>query len=220
VLIGPFPETRHLCSFIEQLDAEDTLITFNYDLVVETALYKRKRWNPTDGYGLEFKAPETVSESNMFKTQIPLYKLHGSLNWDSSALQLSYFYDDNKPIFPGFGDDDFRPSRRYEGKFVRNWLMPSFVKKFSVPGLLTVWTKALDTLRRAEEVIIIGYSLPETDSAACLLLGTSGLSVKRLTLVNPEADSLRDRYRSITGNTQIASYAELGEFLKSRKIGI
>ena len=66
-------------------------------------------------------------------------------------------------------------------------------------------------------MIIIGYSLPEADSAACLLLGTSGISDKRLTLVNPDANNLRDRYRSVTGNTQIVSYAGLDEFLNREK---
>ena len=77
--------------------------------------------------------------------------------------------------------------------------------------------QAFDTVRRAKEVIIIGYSLPEADSAACLLLGTSGISDKRLTLVNPDANNLRDRYRSVTGNTQIVSYAGLDEFLNREK---
>src|SRR5882724_1588405 len=132
VLIGPFPETPLLSLFIEQLAPDDAIITFNYDLVVETALYKRRLWNPSDGYGLEFKGTETVSESSKFKTQICLYKLHGSLNWDTSAVGLSYYYDDNKPIFPGF-EDKLRPSRPYKGKVGRNWLMPSFIKNFSAP---------------------------------------------------------------------------------------
>jgi SIR2-like protein len=196
VLIGPFPESPLLRLFIEQLAPDDRLITFNYDLVVETALYTRRLWNPSDGYGLEFKATKAVSESNMFKTKIPLYKLHGSLNWERSALQLSYFYNDYKPIFPGYLDqDEDHPSVPYQGKIAGSWLMPSFIKDFSVPALLTVWTKAFDAVRRAEEVIIIGYSLPEADAAACLLFGTSGISDKRLMLVNPDAN-LRDRYRS------------------------
>lgn len=217
-LIGPFDETPLLRLFIEQLAPDDTLITFNYDLVVETALYKKTLWNPSDGYGLEFKAPERVSKSSKFNTQISLYKLHGSLNWDSSTLRLRPFYDDNKsPIFPGYPADELRtPGVPYQGKNAGNWLMPSFIKDFSVPGLLTVWTKAFDAVRRAEEVIIIGYSLPEADSAACLLFGTSGISDKCLTLVNPEANSLRERYGLITGNSRIVPYVGLGQYLNGK----
>jgi hypothetical protein len=140
VLIGPFSETPLLRLFIEQLTPDDTLITFTYDLVVETALYKRRLWNPSDGYGLKFKATKRISKSNKFKTQIYLYKLHGSLNWeDQSALKLRYCYDDNQPIFPGYIGEESQPSVPYQGKHAaRRWLMPSFIKDFSVPGLLTL----------------------------------------------------------------------------------
>jgi hypothetical protein len=219
-LIGPVEESFLLRPFIDQLVPEDTLITFNYDLVVETALYNRGLWNPSDGYGIELQGLPRVCESKKFPTLIPLYKLHGSLNWDHSALQLRFFYDNGSPIFPGYLEDE-RPSLsvKYQGKHAGNWMMPSFIKEFSAPGLLSVWTKAFEAVQRAEEVVVIGYSLPEADSAACLLLGTSGMAGKRLTLVNPEAQSLRARYKLVTGNNQIVSYAELAEYLQREREG-
>jgi hypothetical protein len=215
-LIGPSVETPLLRSFIEQLDQGDTLITFNYDLVVETALYSRRLWNPSDGYGLEFNTSRKVSASNQFQTQIALYKLHGSLNWKSTS-ELEYFYvNDGTPVFPGYLADERQPSRQYEGKHAGRWVMPSFSKDYSVPGLLTVWTKALDAVRRAEEVIIVGYSLPEADSAAGLLFGTTGISAKSVALIDPQAKSLCQRYGLITGNKGIKSYAGLSEYLEGR----
>lgn len=214
-LIGPVRESSLLRLFIDQLASEDTLITFNYDLIVETALYNRGLWNPGDGYGIEFQRFPRVSESKQFRTLIPLYKLHGSLNWEHSALELRFFYDDGSPIFPGYLEDERSPSSvRYQGKHDGNWMMPSFIKEFSAPGLLSVWTRAFEAVQRAEEVVVIGYSLPEADSAACLLLGTNGIAGKRLTLVNPQADSLQARYRLVTGNDKIVSYAAVTEYLQ------
>ncbi len=212
-LIGPVAESPLLCSFIDQLVPEDTIITFNYDLVVERALYNRGLWNPSDGYGIAFQRFPRVCEEKKFRTLIPLYKLHGSLNWDDSELR--FFYDNESPIFPGYLKDK-RASLRahYQGKHEGNWVMPSFIKQFSTPGLLSAWTKALEAICRAKEVVVVGYSLPEADSAACLLLGTSGISRKHLTLVNPLADSLRARYMLVTGHTQIVSYAGLQGFLQ------
>ena len=191
-LIGPIAETPLLRLFVEQLDSSDTLITFNYDLVVKIALYKKELWNPSDGYGIDFAARRRDSASGKFRTQIPLYKLHRSLNWDPSALRLEYFYDGGSPIFPGYlKDEQPRLPVQYQGKHHGNWMMPSFVKDFSVTGLMDVWTQAFEAMRRAEEIVVIGYSLPKEDSAACLLLGTSGISTKRLTLVDPRAKDLR-----------------------------
>ena len=210
-LIGPVPEKALLSAFVDQLTAEDSLITFNYDLTVETSLYRRGRWNPSDGYGLDFDDSRKAPSYPDLSSEIILYKLHGSLNWESSALRLRYFYDDGSPIFPGYLDNE--QSHPYQGKHTGNWLMPSFVKQFSAPGLLRIWTTALEELRRRDEIVSIGYSLPKEDSAACMLLGVSGLSNKRVTLVNPQANWLRERYQVVTGNTQIRSYTDLEAYL-------
>lgn len=144
-LIGPVAESPLLRLFIDQLVPEDRLITFNYDLVVETALYNRGLWNPSDGYGIEFQGFPGVCESKKFRTLIPLYKLHGSLNWNDSALR--FFYDDGSAIFPGYLKDERASlSVQYQGKHEGNWVMPSFIKQFSAPGLLSAWTKALEAI--------------------------------------------------------------------------
>jgi hypothetical protein len=54
-------------------------------------------------------------------------------------------------------------------------MKPSFVRQFLAPGLLSIWTKASEEIRRSNEIVAIGYSLPKEDSAACMLLGTNGL---------------------------------------------
>ena len=214
-LIGPVAETPLLRLFVDQLDPGDALITFNYDLVIETALYKRELWNPSDGYGLALHALRKVSKRGKFRTQIPLYKLHGSLNWDPSALRLEYFYDDGSPIFPGYLQDEKPPLPvKYQGKHHGNWMMPSFLKNFSVTGLMDVWTKAFEAIRRADEIVVIGYSLPKVDSGACLLLGTSGISNKRLTLVDPQAAKLCEQYMNVTGNAQNVTCADLQQYLQ------
>jgi hypothetical protein len=216
-LIGPTAESPLLGQFIDQLVPDDTLITFNYDLIVEKALYSRNLWNPGDGYGIEFQNIHRICESMKFKTLIPLYKLHGSLNWEHSAIRLRFFYDDRSPIFPGYLEDERSPLRGpYQGKHNGNWIMPSFVKEFGAPGLLSVWTKALTAIRRSDEVIVIGYSLPEADSAASLLLGTSGVESKRLTLVNPQVDCLQTRYKGVTGKNEIVSYTDLGAYVSGQ----
>jgi hypothetical protein len=59
--------------------AHQTLITFNYDLVLEDAL---KRLGTPWDYGFESTQPALGS--------VPILKLHGSINWSSSKVYDTY----------------------------------------------------------------------------------------------------------------------------------
>ena len=56
-------------------------------------------------------------------------------------------------------------------------LHPSFLKSFGPEGQKTIfinlWRKAADALRAADRIFVIGYSLPDADSAAMALLLTN-----------------------------------------------
>lgn len=214
-LIKPDINTQALDSFIQHIAQSDKLITFNYDLIVERALYGRGIWKPKDGYGITFKALPEIASSHNLKSEVHIYKLHGSLNWENN-LKLRFFYDDNEAIFPGYLQECSSSKRaEYQGKHLGLWIMPSFVKQFEVPELLDVWQAAFKAIKESEEIIVVGYSLPKEDSAACVLLGTTDISQKRLILVDPRADELQERYRTITRNKRIERFPSLESFLSS-----
>jgi len=77
-------------------------------------------------------------------------------------------------------------------------LYPSFLKTFGWEGrsavLVRVWRLAAEALRRAEAVTIIGYSLPEADTAARTLLLTS-CNPDKLTVVNKDREAVRRLWR-------------------------
>ena len=221
-LIGPVEESPLLASFIDHMLPGDTILTFNYDLVIESALFRRKLWSPTDGYVIWFENTPPPDQRNDVSTSFPLHKIHGSLNWEGPdmfqpRLELEFFYDNGSPIFPGYLKNE-RPRRNvpYQGGHGGCWMMPSFVKQFAVPELLQVWRNAFTALREADELVAVGYSLPSEDSAACLLLGTTGLSEKQLTLVNRTSEKLVERYSKVTGRSEskIVTYASLEEYLE------
>ena len=59
-----------------------SIITFNYDLIIERFLFKQDLWFPKDGYGFNIKnIPQISSIYNDKKSSIPILKMHGSLNW-------------------------------------------------------------------------------------------------------------------------------------------
>ena len=77
-------------------------------------------------------------------------------------------------------------------------LYPSFVKAFGWEErsavLVKVWRLAAEALRKAEGVTVIGYSLPEADSAARTLLLTN-CDPEKLTVVNKDREAVRRLWR-------------------------
>ena len=75
---------------------------------------------------------------------------------------------------------------------------------------------ALDALRNAEEVTIIGYSLPPADSAAWTLLHT-GCDRERTVVVNPSKADLMNRYSDLLKLPGFAPAMDLGAWLNTRE---
>jgi hypothetical protein len=151
-------------------------ISTNYDILIDNALL-----NPppeeTSGslidYGVEFTnfdLPEDVQEqwrrwNRPNPTATKLYKLHGSLNWlfcpTCNSLTLT---PGMKGAIQLLGIDD--PAAKCQ---VCHSLMtpiivpPTFYKDMSRIFLSMVWNKAESALRKADHLILCGYSFPDAD---------------------------------------------------------
>ena len=211
-LIKPEIKKDVLKPFIEKIKERDLkIISFNYDLIVERALFDIGIWKPKDGYSIDFKDFPSIKESHDIESEVQIYKLHGSLNWGRD-LKLRFYYDDNEPIFPDYlqSSSNVPP---FQGKHLGLWMLPSFIKQFTVPELIRVWEKAFTAINDSDEIVIVGYSLPKEDSAACLLLGTTEIAKKQLTIVDPNVDELQAKYQNITSNKHIKKYCSIEDFV-------
>ena len=162
------------------------LITFNYDLVLERSLlqtlistnFSQSRQLPFQqlridyGYPLHHGARYAIEymtyEKNMREMQriegtrvkettiddpkscttIDLLKLHGSLNF---------------PRKKGLDVDPLTSFRNLTGAIADPLILPPVFNKMTSDAPIGMWRKALDHLRRAKNVVIVGYSLPQTD---------------------------------------------------------
>jgi len=100
----------------------------------------------------------------------------------------------------GLGVQAHHPER-YQGRVGDEHevlLYPSFVKAFGWEErsavLVKLWRLAAEALRKAERVTIIGYSLPEADTAARTLLLTN-CDPEKLTVVNTDREAVRRLWR-------------------------
>jgi len=155
-------------SILAKLRKKDTIITFNYDLVIEEAFPSADLWNPVDGYGTQTSgktkgwAKRWLHERHYDAkgSGISLLKLHGSLNWESypAGIRLK-----PKPYLVS--------TRNGETRFEKiSILAPGWNKRIDKNPYKRFWRAARLHLEKCKTLIVLGYSLPETDLLAQSLL--------------------------------------------------
>jgi len=161
-------------------NVENTIVSFNYDTVLEDAFAELKI--PfTYGFpaylanlhtSAKSKADETIPKIQ------PVYKLHGSINWgidksDTSKIQIYGDYED----------------LRADGKEVL--LVPPTWRKVFGGHLTHIWSKAVMAIRNATRIIVIGFSMPSTDTHFKYLIAAglqNNISLRKFIFVNPALD--------------------------------
>ncbi len=178
----------------------DTVITFNYDLGIERALRAAEKWDIKTGYGFSIDDREKPSPVN-------LLKLHGSSNWrallfggrtgsfvgNGSSLgtrPVLYFRSDLEYL--GYGDFvDPNCSRCIDSATLPAMIMPALPKTFYFQTTFgqewedfwnRLWQCAERAAASAEDLVVIGYSLPAADERARAMLLDSANKAARLTV--------------------------------------
>jgi hypothetical protein len=128
---------------------------------------------------------------------VPVYKLHGSLNWSRAGDRLELFQD-LRPAFRGGGDAAIIPP--VPEKEIPAWLRP-------------VWHSAEEELARAAVWIVCGYSLPSYDVAITELLARAAVAgnLGRVVVLDPNASDVCCRYSAIVQNVQVIGVEGLPE---------
>ncbi len=196
-------------------DDGSSCITFNYDDLLDGALFGTNRWNPYWGYGFFCRSShDTITDliETPVSSGLLLLKLHGSLNWRSKlghaapvALDAITHHDDWSGL--GLGHRPDVVSRHLEPEPV---IVPPVLSKSSLveqPVLRLVWSRAFAELATAREVTFIGYSFPTTDIAVRTLFSEAmeDLPRENITIVNlasdeSEAVATRTAYRAALGH--------------------
>jgi hypothetical protein len=174
--------------WFKTLGKTDSIVTLNYDLLIETIATRDGRPFP----GREFKnkdelclVDELLNQNEKHPDLPMLCKLHGSVDWielNGKACAKRYNIDDYlEGLPPLLGTPG-------TGKV-----------SLSKGSLDKVWLTALDRIRSAHVISIVGYSLPETDNDFRIklldaIVGTNG-NLKAINIVvgSPSPQSQRAR---------------------------
>ncbi len=185
--------------------APHVFISFNYDLVLDKCIESASdgRWQPRNGYGFEipFYTTDDVQgrssqDLRMGTGQIKLIKPHGSLNWLVPQDNLGAV-DPAEMLLPLTPDAKIRywPTRQTFNYTSRPGEMPCDMKILIAPPsprkpkvLSRAASDGFEALIVADDVFVLGYSLPKTDRDQIDLVRNAisqrSLPVSSVTVVN------------------------------------
>lgn len=207
-------------AIVERLDAQDTIISFNYDCVTDHALRREGDGKWSARYGYCFPTPSRVEGHERWSAvdtpsganrTINLLKLHGSLNW-----QL--------PTGDGAEKDTIRLKQRlYEQRGTPRFTIipPEFVKNIHTdPNFEALWRNAERAIRGAEVIAMVGFSFTPTDLhvESLFRIALAKSSLKTLFIANPsQADRRRIRSvfaRPLEGGCVVRQHDSLHDFAR------
>jgi len=150
-------------AFRSILCGDETIISFNYDLIMEDLLI-------STGWGYKY-CIETVDAKLQGKKPVNLLKLHGSINLYYCPVCGDVFFFSplvtEHPITEKETDSLMickncsQPNQQVN---LRHFIIaPTLFKSYTMSVLRRLWFKALKSLTEAGQIYFIGYSLPEAD---------------------------------------------------------
>lgn len=175
----------------EILGPNDSLISFNYDLIFENAIHKTDfdiNYGFNDGW-----------ESEPDKKELLLLKLHGSIDWlwcEHCGLTIDY----NKNVALDIQEGKSKCLECDRKNKITSMIVPPIFNKEQYfakmsknkRNLTDVWQRAYAELTDAKKIVFIGYSLPIADTYAHSLfkIAISLNSNKKLNIeiINPDKD--------------------------------
>ncbi|KPK98199.1 MAG: hypothetical protein AMJ95_05690 [Omnitrophica WOR_2 bacterium SM23_72] len=163
--------------FFNMLGSEDTIITLNYDILCEQALWNNDKWTFLDGYGFNKTKESLMGSDNVGlyvkpeKSIVKIYKLHGSINWAED-------YEKNEGIiltdllvfsksFKGRNTEDNKIGASEINRLILPNYSRSFIKQHAI---LEIWKAAKKSISECDELYFIGYGLSDIDSSLQFLL--------------------------------------------------
>lgn len=160
----------------------NTIISFNYDTMIEDALAAR---GLCFTYGFDSLPPDShciMQGDSLPERACHLLKLHGSINWsEEGSHEVSDV--EKKYLYSSF-DDLIENS--LDGTPL---IIPPWWKKDPVSIFNGIWGKAIERLRTATRIIFIGYSCPPTDQYVKYLLAAglqNNISLLSVHVVDPD----------------------------------
>jgi len=216
--------TQETCEYHQKivgaLKKDDTIISFNYDCLMDYALKDigGDKWHAKYGYcfplkgydtpGIDFWNPRNIKNLANRNETIKFLKLHGSLNWQIN---------------------DSKKNIRLKKHLYKNVGIPRFTiippewnkERLKQRTFTRIWKEAASRIHREKTFVFVGFSFVPTDLYAASLFQVSikEKGIKKLVIVNPDKEARRRTRtvlnRGISDETLIVQYDSFKEFSRA-----
>ncbi|BAF60200.1 NAD-dependent protein deacetylases [Pelotomaculum thermopropionicum SI] len=173
-----------------------TFISLNYDIVLDRAI-RAAGCRPE--YGFYGSHRDHLGQAG----QVPLYKLHGSLNWSFCPLCGEIAEHNEKVAHLLFSENSPIVCMNCGGANPQAVIIaPTLYKSYKISRLQNVWDSACAAISQCDRLVVIGYSLDPADTSiiATLKRALNAPDKNReIVVINPSRRTC-GRYRQIFGN--------------------
>lgn len=189
-----FMERRaYVHNAVANLKDGDIVITTNWDTVIERALMEQGKWQLLDGYSFLVDIecgpqwnPQPLPDDFKKPSKVKVLKLHGSVGWFSHNNNHDiYLRYDNFLQYLSLRGQEIRdknaPNIGSHTKYIITG--PSYLKKFENSVIQSIWEQAAQAIISADQIIIVGYSLPYADIAVRVLLNPLRQRISRNSVI-------------------------------------
>jgi hypothetical protein len=218
-LTGPLCK-KHM-ALAKNIKPGDLVLSFNYDILMDDALYHYGKLTDS-GYGMNFfKTNEdgTWIRPNELPSGIALLKLHGSLNWTRCAqcgALVLYRYKKQVP----YGAMMFQcPRCSSDDTYAQRMMIPpTQSKEYSDRDIGFLWIQADRMMREISRIVCVGYSFPTTDFDMLSLMRRFKArqpEMPEIDFVSPDS-AAEKRLEDLLGVGEIAHFKDLSTYLDSQ----
>ncbi len=211
------------------IDADANVISFNWDTLLDEAMFNTKCWSCETGYGFKFEkilyknGKDSGSAIKLEATNIIL-KPHGSINWYSDMHKEKLYLI--VPVGVRLRGGTLGRLRSCESigndSHVFNYIIPPGKKRRQFAH---IWERMKDVLQNADKIIIIGFSFnsndPHVKDEFEDISFKIGLSVE---IINPNGSKLVDTYKGIFKTEDVvvkfSSFADYCNYLAKARLDI
>lgn len=194
----------------------DFIISFNYDTLVESYLNEMRKIYSNSNQLISIWRIPVVNFKNRIGKETrgdyivrspSLVKLHGSINWyiygDITNNYSEIYYDDDIFRHP-IVIPDYYVIDTHEHTGLIPFIIPPVMDKsifYKNTMLKKLWDDAHRALNNASKVVIIGYSIPQTDYSSQMLLRSAIKDDTEIVIVNTDIrDEFKKRMKDIFGD--------------------
>ncbi|MBU2008191.1 SIR2 family protein [Patescibacteria group bacterium] len=226
--IGYYCSSKYHQIFAEHIiDIGASVISFNWDTLLDEALFNTKRWSCETGYGFKFekilyKNNKDSKLNVMPKGKNIILKPHGSINWysDMHKEKLYLIVPVGLKLRGGTLGQLSSCESISEDSHVFNYIIPPGEKRKQFPQ---IWKLMHDILQNADKIIAVGFSFNNNDSH--IREEFDNIQFKRdvsIGIIDPNSSLLVKTYKEVFKTENVAvkfsSFADYCNYLTKARL--